>query len=73
MFNEDTGKPELIVTKIVKKQMAPDTTAQIFWLKNRKPSDWRDKRDYSVEGAMNVNNPYNGLTTEELKKLIKDG
>ena len=21
----------------------PDTTAQIFWLKNRKPSDWRDK------------------------------
>lgn len=72
-FNADTGKPELMVTKIVKKQMAPDTTAQIFWLKNRKPSDWRDKRDYSVEGAMNVNNPYNGLTTEELKKLIKDG
>ena len=22
----------------------PDTTAQIFWLKNRKPEDWRDKR-----------------------------
>ena len=22
----------------------PDTTAQIFWLKNRKPVDWRDKR-----------------------------
>ncbi len=21
----------------------PDTTAQIFWLKNRKPKDWRDK------------------------------
>lgn len=29
--------------KITKKQVAPDTTAQIFWLKNRKPSDWRDK------------------------------
>lgn len=73
VFNADTGKPELMVTKIVKKQMAPDTTAQIFWLKNRKPGDWRDKRDYSVEGAMNVNNQYSGLTTEELKKLIKDG
>lgn len=24
----------------------PDTTAQIFWLKNRKPEEWRDKRDF---------------------------
>lgn len=23
--------------------IAPDTTAQIFWLKNRKPDKWRDK------------------------------
>lgn len=23
----------------------PDTTAQIFWLKNRKPAEWRDKRE----------------------------
>ena len=23
----------------------PDTTAQIFWLKNRKPEEWRDKRN----------------------------
>lgn len=23
--------------------IAPDTTAQIFWLKNRKPEKWRDK------------------------------
>ena len=31
--------------KVTKKQVVPDTTAQIFWLKNRKPSDWRDKRN----------------------------
>lgn len=31
--------------KVTKKQVAPDTTAQIFWLKNRKPTDWRDKRN----------------------------
>lgn len=30
-------------TKRVTKQVAPDTTAQIFWLKNRKPSKWKDK------------------------------
>ena len=32
-----------ILTKKVKKQVAPDTTAQIFWLKNRKPNTWKDK------------------------------
>lgn len=25
------------------KQVVPDTTAQIFWLKNRRPEKWRDK------------------------------
>lgn len=25
----------------------PDTTAAIFWLKNRKPAEWRDKTDVS--------------------------
>lgn len=57
--------------KTVVKQVAPDTTAQIFWLKNRKPLEWRDKQEITHEGNMNVNNPLKGLTTEELKKLIK--
>lgn len=57
-------------TKRVVKQVAPDTTAQIFWLKNRKPLQWRDKRD--IEHSGNINNPYSELTTEELKKLIQD-
>lgn len=30
--------------KVTKKQVVPDTTAQIFWLKNRKQEEWRDKR-----------------------------
>jgi hypothetical protein len=34
---------ERIVTKAVKKQVVPDTTATIFWLKNRQPKAWRDK------------------------------
>lgn len=34
-------------TKITRteKEVVPDTTAQIFWLKNRKPLEWRDKRE----------------------------
>ena len=27
----------------------PDTTAQIFWLKNRKPAEWRDKQNAEIE------------------------
>ena len=27
----------------------PDTTAQIFWLKNRKPAEWRDKQNVEIE------------------------
>ena len=34
---------EIIVTPITK-HYAPDTTACIFWLKNRQPENWRDKQ-----------------------------
>lgn len=29
----------------VRRYSKPNTTAQIFWLKNRKPDDWRDKQE----------------------------
>lgn len=40
--DEITGKAELKVVKTIKKKVAPDVTAQIFWLKNRKPEEWRN-------------------------------
>lgn len=58
------------VTKTVTKEVQSDTTAQIFWLKNRKPDTWRDKRDVGIEGTLNTNNPFADLSTEDLKKLI---
>lgn len=39
-------------TKKVKKYVIPDTTAQIYWLKNRKPEQWRDKQDRDNEDAL---------------------
>lgn len=30
---------------VTRKEVVPDTTAQIFWLKNRKPQQWRDKQE----------------------------
>lgn len=59
--------------KKVKKFMKPDTTAQIFWLKNRKPELWRDKHDIDHAGEIEVNNPFDNLTTEELRKIIELG
>lgn len=29
--------------EVVTKQVIPDTLAQIYWLKNRRPDKWRDK------------------------------
>lgn len=36
-----------VVTEVTEttKQVVPDVTAQIFWLKNRKPEAWKDKRE----------------------------
>lgn len=51
--NED-GELELQVTKKVTKEVQPDTTAQIFWLKNRKPKEWRDKTDVEHSGTLGV-------------------
>ncbi|MDO4647416.1 MAG: helix-turn-helix domain-containing protein [Eubacteriales bacterium] len=48
-FNKQTGKYEMIVTKDIIRHVAPSTTAQIFWLKNRKPEMWKDKQDAYLE------------------------
>ena len=44
-------KESTIVKKTIK-QVAPDVTAQIFWLKNRKRKEWRDKQDIEHSGEM---------------------
>jgi len=37
------------ITKTTK-TVGPDTTAAIFWLKNRKSDKWRDKHDLGISG-----------------------
>lgn len=58
---------QMQVTKEVTKEVQPDTTAQIFWLKNRKPDVWRDKQNLQVEGSLNTTS---SLTDEELDDRI---
>ena len=33
------------------KEVVPDVTAQIFWLKNRKSNEWRDKQQNEITGS----------------------
>jgi transposase len=47
-FAQAEGK---IIGKRYTKHYAPDTAAAIFWLKNRKPESWRDKREIVLEDA----------------------
>lgn len=73
-YDPSTGQvvgSHMEITKTVKKEVQGDTTAQIFWLKNRRPEQWRDKRDVSVEGEISTNDPFKGLSTDELRKLIE--
>jgi hypothetical protein len=46
--DEINGK---MITKRVTKFYPPDPTSMIFWLKNRKPDEWRDKRETEVSGS----------------------
>lgn len=51
-YSEVTQEPakagEMRVTKRIKKYMPPDVTAQIFWLKNRRPGRWKDRQDVNL-------------------------
>ncbi len=48
-----TYEGSTIITPIVK-HYAPDTTAAIFWLKNRRPADWRDKVETEHSGGVTI-------------------
>ena len=42
-----------VIRKLYDKAVSGDTTAMIFWLKNRRPQDWRDRQEikYGIEEA----------------------
>ena len=57
---------EGIVTRVETTQhYPPDATSAIFWLKNRKPKEWRDKTELEVgsTGSITVIEPTSGKKT----------
>ncbi|EKA2551366.1 helix-turn-helix domain-containing protein [Listeria monocytogenes] len=62
-------KEEVIVVKVSKQKQA-ETVAQIFWLKNRKPENWRDKQNVEHSGNIeHTPNPFEQLSPDELRKI----
>lgn len=47
---EETADGDKVTVTV--KEVVPDTTAQIFWLKNRRPDRWRDKQDIEHRGQI---------------------
>lgn len=50
----------------------PDTTAAIFWLKNRRPDVWRDKTDVNHSGTVGIKRATE-LTDDELASIAAGG
>lgn len=48
------GDGIIIRTETTTKEVLPDVTAQIFWLKNRKPQQWRDKQEIEHSGDLTI-------------------
>lgn len=38
----------------IEKEVVPDVTAQIFWLKNRRPDKFRDKQDVDINNDKSI-------------------
>ena len=50
---DDNGKDKKRQEKTTK-TVIPDTTAQIFWLKNRKSAEWRDRKEIEHSGGLSI-------------------
>ena len=62
-----------LVSKVVRKHYPPDSTACIFWLKNRKPEQWRDVQRHEVSGVLPNSGDLRQALLTEFKDLVDQG
>lgn len=51
--------------EVYEKDVPPDTTACIFWLKNRRPAEWRETNNISLQTDSNIES-----VKDEIKNII---
>lgn len=52
-----------------REKIAPDTTAAMFWLKNRQPDKWRDRAVGDKDNPMHIESKYTMTEAEILARL----
>lgn len=57
---------------LYKAAMEGNTTAQIFWLKNRRRDNWRDKQDVEVSGEVGIVDAMIKKANERKERLEND-
>lgn len=57
-----------IIRYPVRKHFPPDTTACIFWLKNRNPTAWRDVQDHRHTGKLDIETMTAAQLLDEIRK-----
>lgn len=62
-----------IVQTPIRKYYAPDTTAGIFWLKNRRSEQWRDKQDVSVNHSGSIEHGSISEIAARIEELLGSG
>ena len=72
----NANKGEWKVVKKTKKFIPPDVTAQIFWLKNRRPDLWKDRTDanHTITDQTALASQkalFDSMTYEEKKKWLE--
>ncbi len=65
------GKDGQVTQVPYREIVPPDTTACIFWLKNRKKAEWRDKLDHEHSGEIKQILVPDRISTEPSNKEVK--
>lgn len=71
ILDEKGGRSNKRVKKIQKRAL-PDVTAQIFWLKNRRPLQWRDRKEIDITNFQEKAKKIHTLA-DNFRKTVKGG
>ena len=68
-IKDKDGIAHMAEVKTVNKHVPADTTAAIFWLKNRQPEKWRDRKE--LDANVNLGDELESMTKEQLEAIIR--
>lgn len=65
-------KTRMVLVEDKVKRASPNTAAQVFWLKNKDPKEWQDKRYYEGNNDVKIS-PLQGMSTDDIRKIALEG